>query len=241
MELVAFLQVLRRHRILVVLGALLAIGIALTMAMGKPSRFGVASARVVLDTKESQLLNADTPGADTLVFRAAMLADMVTGPPWTTGIARDMRIPADQLLVVAPHLTVPETATPLTDLASEAAAETPEPYVVSVRFEDALPIISIDSRAPDRAGAARLAQAAARALQAAAVAPPGAVDPHHLVAETIAPAKAKEVISGRRRTAAVAVSAVLFGLWCIGLGLGSGLMRAWRGTGRPRPAGINAA
>ena len=58
MELFAALALLWRHRLLLLIGALVAIAIGWKAMQGETTRFGVATARVVLDTPTSQL--ADT-------------------------------------------------------------------------------------------------------------------------------------------------------------------------------------
>jgi hypothetical protein len=235
MELLAFLRWLRRHPIPVALGVVLSAGIAFMSAQGESRTFGVASQRLVLDTPKSQLLNADPKGADTLTWRAAVLSEMTATGSVKERIAREMGVPARRLGVISMNLTTPDADSPLTAAAQKVEAGTAEPYLVAVGFDERLPLISVDARAPDRAAAARLAKVTTAALMATAPAPPGAVAPQGLVVETIGRPRTKELVDGPRRLVAVGVFGVLLSLWCIGIALVS---RARDSLRSPPPAAL---
>ena len=253
-ELVVLLRALRRHWILVGLGVVAATAVGVAVMNGQASRSGIASARVVLDTRPSQLVDAIAIGADTLGWRASLLADLMASKPVRTRIAREMHIREEDLVVVAPYLAVPAKPTPLSQFSLDAAAATPEPYVLSVSrtagatsdeplpFDAPLPIISIKARAPDRTQATRLANAATAALKAAAPAPESTPDIERyeiqeFVVERVGPPRARESVSSPNKLVAVAVAIVLFGFWCCCVALVSGVVRALRMSGRIQPAG----
>jgi hypothetical protein len=229
MELVALLRLLWRHRALVALGLVAATVAALMLAPGKSESFAVASGRVVVDTAESQLLNAEPEGADTLPWRAGMLADLAGSQSATSQIAGDVGVAPESVVVTAPHLAVPEAETPLSVSALDAAAATSHPHVVAVGLVDErLPIISVDSRAPDRAGAARLVTATVNALRTLAWAPNRGADRQTLAVETLGPARTTELGGEPRRLAAMGVFGAAFGLWCVGMALALGIKRLSR-------------
>jgi hypothetical protein len=228
MELLAFLRWLLRHPIPVVLGVVIAAGIAFMSAQGQHRTFGVATQRLVLDTPKSQLLNADPKGADTLPWRAAMLSEMTATGSVEERIARSFGVPARNIGVISMKLTNPQVESPLTMTALKAEAEADEPYLVGVGFDERLPLISVATRAPDRPTAARLAEVTTAALMAAASAPYGAVAPQGLVVETIGRPRTREVVDGPRRLVAVVIFGILLSLWCVGIALVSRIRDALR-------------
>ena len=77
MELLAIAHLLWERRILVALGAVVAVAAALLVgrAMSGPGPgYGSGAVRVVLDTTDSQLVKAAPVGAATLPMRARLLA-----------------------------------------------------------------------------------------------------------------------------------------------------------------------
>jgi hypothetical protein len=228
MELLAFLRWLRRHPIPVALGVVIAAAIAFMSAQGASRTVGVALQRLVLDTPKSQLLNADPKGVDSLAWRAAVLSEMTATGSVEERIARDMGVPVRSIGVISMNLTDPEVEWPLTSAAQKAEAEAGEPYLVAVGVDERLPLISVATRAPGRAGAVRLAKVTTAVLMAAASAPPSAVAPQGLVVETIGRPRTKEVVDGPRRLVAVLVFGVLLSLWCVGIALVSRIRDALR-------------
>ena len=182
--------------------------------------------RVVLDTPKSQTLDIQPDGADTLDWRAGLLADVMGTDESREDIAKRMGIDAGDLVVTAPYLSVPDVPVALPRAALDAAAVTPQPYEVAIQARTLLPIIGIDARAPSRDEAARLATSAAEALGGRAASNTGYVQ--KLVIEPIGPAHAKEIVNGPRRMIAVIVAALLFGFWCACIALIDGLSRRRR-------------
>jgi hypothetical protein len=215
MELTALLRVLWQHRLLVALGALAAGALGLSVASGHvSSRLGIAHVRVVLDTPTSQFVDAVPDGADTLPWRAALLADLAASDTSTRQIAKAMGIAPSALVVSAPYLSAAPIGVPLPTRALDAAAVKPEPYQLAIQGVGANPIIGIDAQAPTRAQAARLAAVAIDALRTRIAAPATAADPQQLVLENVGPVRAKEVNQDSPFKAAAAASIAAFTLWC---------------------------
>jgi hypothetical protein len=234
-EFVAILRVLWRRRVVVAVGVVAAIGVGVLVARGQTTHAGAASTRVVLDTPDSQLVNRAPKGADSLEWRAAMLANLIAREPVRRQIARDLRIAAGQLSVIEPALTTPTVPTPLASHAL-AAAETTGDYVLTVQYEPGLPIISMETRAPDAVRATRLVEAATRALTTAAKTPRDPRELQGFVVDSFGRPQSWETVSAPDRWLALGVSVVVFALWCAGLALLAGMARAWRAAGRVQAA-----
>jgi hypothetical protein len=235
MELVAILRLLWRRRLLVLLGAVLAAAVGvMLMSRSAPVEAAVATTGVVLDTPRSQLVDANPSGADTLAWRAGLLADLMATPPVVSSIARDLRIPARDLAVVNPSLAAPEIPASLPRNAAKAAAVARQQHVLVLQYDELLPIISIEATAPDRGRATRLAEAGTQALKSAATMRDTA-DVQGFVVDDVGSVHVREVGGGSGRMKVVALTVILLGAWCGAVALLPGLGRAWRAAGRPQP------
>jgi hypothetical protein len=229
MEFLGILRALKGAGILVAIGALLAIAIAVSAGRAKPGHSGLAWTRVVLDTPKSELVSPAPAGAESLEWRAALLASLMTTNELKQTIARSAGIPADSLATIDPDLTDPAVPASLPTRASNAAAVVSETHVLTARTQ-ALPIIKIDAAAPDRAGAIRLADAAVRALQAQTT-PFSTRETQGLLVERAAPTRSKDVVSGHGPVLALAMAVFFFAFWCGCVLLVSPLLRALRAHG----------
>jgi hypothetical protein len=234
MELLSLFHVLARHRIAVGLGVLASLVVGLAAIGGLPfgpsasggQTAGAAHTRLLIDLRYS-LIDDLHSSSDTIGTQAAMLVDLMAAEPQVRAIARGAHVPASQILVLRPALTSPTRPSPLADDASVAAA-TPTAYTLTVSAAVALPIVTIDARAPDARTAARLVQAAAGAMQSlAASRAPSAR--RALVVRPLEPVRAAVVVStGRRKIMALVLSVLIFTLWCGGIVIASGVKRAFR-------------
>lgn len=214
MELVAFMRILWTHRRAVGLGFVAACAIGVGVGGSPSSSSGLAWSRLVLDTPRSQLIDSAPEGAETLPWRAALLAHLVASEPVKRQIAQQLGVRSDELLVVDPSLKVPEVSASLPKAAAEAAAISPRPYVLSVDVSnEVLPLISIEAAAPDRGRAVRLAEAAGGALRSEA-SPGGRRRLQPFVVEEAAPVRARTLTEGGAPVTAVAAAVMVFGLWC---------------------------
>jgi hypothetical protein len=227
-ELFALARVLWSYRIMVIVGAVLSVVLGFFVMKGPETHFSTASARVVLDTKNSQLVDVEPTGADTLGWRAALLADLLGDKAQKADVARTMGIREADLFISAPYLSAPNVATPLPKHSLEAAHTSSEPYELALQGVPALPIVAIDARAPTPAAAAKLAAAAATALKRSATAHAGVDGTLAYTVEDMGPVKAREVVNRPRRSVGLAATLLLFGSWCFLLVLIAGTRRAIR-------------
>jgi hypothetical protein len=166
MELLPALRMLWRRRLLVAAGFLAAIAMAVVVGCAPPSSSAVARTRVTLDTRKSQLVESAPPGVDTLPWRASMITHLMQDDSAQRGVAQRLGVDPSQIEIVDPVLAVPVTPASMPLDASDAASVTAAPYVVTVGVVDTgLPMISIEAAAPDRRGAARLAEATVAVLE----------------------------------------------------------------------------
>ena len=246
MELVALARVLWQRRLAVGLGAVLAIAVALAIGSSPPERSALATTRVLLDTPQSQSVDNTPFGADTLPWRASLLAHLLNSEPNKRQLARALGIPLDQLFVSDAALSGPQVPSSLTKAASDVAALTSAPYELSIVLPNAsLPLISIAAAAPDRTAARKLAATARDILRAAAPRPdpanevkPGAKlspaeaadtsKPYGYLVVDVAPIRVKTVADGKGPLKAVIVSLALFVAWCTGATLVPGFVRRVR-------------
>jgi hypothetical protein len=235
-ELLGILRPLARRPILVLIGAVVALAVGLSAAGGETKTTGTASARLMLDTANSQLTHQAPPGADTLTWRSVLLAYQAGTRPLTERIAAELGIRRGELVVVYPDLANPYTPAALPARAAEMAAVIPEKYILSVDIDEIVPIISLAAEAPDRGAAARLVAAALRALEHAGT--PAQLTPgiQGLSAEAMGPVRSKAVVDKPNPLLGVGIAIVLFGVWCAGVALLPRLSSAWRDAARrPQP------
>jgi hypothetical protein len=173
---------------------------------------GVASARVLVDTPTSDLIDVAPKGSDTLAGRATLLANLMVDGVVEDEIAKRAGLHPDELIGVAG------------DAGSDPTAPKPGPrdhvLTTGVALDtsgDQLPIITIDTQAPDVAGAERLANAAIAGLntyldgQAAKQSVP---EGRRLRVTGLGAAQAGLGNRGPSRTMTVVLVLLLFGLGC---------------------------
>jgi hypothetical protein len=225
-ELFATIALLWRHRLLLVVGGLLAVAVGVKAMQGETQHFGTASAQVVLDTPVSMLLDTAPVGADTLTSRAAVLGDLAEADPIAARIAETMRIPPKDLIIKANYLSEPKVTTPLPTKALEAAASAEAPYVLSIMAVPETPVISIDSSGPRPEDAIRLASAAIAVLKSEAHVHDNEPAVQRYVVSDLAPPRAKDVTTGPRRVMGLVVAVLVFVFWCFGVMFVAALVRA---------------
>lgn len=242
MELVALFRMLWRFRAAVVVGGLLSLMLGFMAVRGTPSRLGVASLRVAVDTPSSETVAADPPGASSLAWRAALSADLMATATIRQRIAKQMNVDSEKLAVTAPSLSIPMVPTPLPVAASKAAGTVAEPYQLAIQSVSDLPIVEIDARAPTRATAAMLARVASDELKAE-FAVTGTHGTEKFVVNSVGPVRSRAIVSGPRKVMAVAIAFVVFTLWCLAITLVAALagrrnQRAWPAVIRRPRTGI---
>ncbi len=227
MDSLVFPRALWRRRIIVSLGAVLAIAAAPKFAAGSGDGRAQAEVRVLLDTPQSQLINADPARVESLPWRANLLSQLLGTEPARRQIAGEAGIPAQQLAVVSSDLATPILPVPLSLATTGAAANPGDVYLLSVHSNALIPLISLEAQAPDRGAAARLAGAAAHALKISA-APAEMPKAQSFIAEPVGPITTQSLPADHRTVLMLGVAIVLFGLWCAGVVLISAIARSLR-------------
>ncbi len=202
-----------RRRVLVGLGALLALGLTLKVISGAGGEGAIATTSVLVDTPKHQLVDQGSAGVETLGWRAAVLAELLGTESSKRRIARAVPIPARMLSVVDPELNIPTIEASLPQVASEAAASSLAPYVLTTRTDGILPLIEIRAEAPDSDEATRLAGGAVAELEAGAVLGPRPDSPRFVVTP-VASISARATSGDPQVLRALALGGTVFCLWC---------------------------
>jgi len=247
-ESVSILRALTRRPLLLALGVALAIAVGLLAACrvsssppflaSKATSSGFAGRRLLVDTPESLIADAQAKGATAIVIRATVLADLLTSEAMQARIARAIGVAPSEVGAVASTIAVPETESPLAKQVLEANRPI-APYTVSVGLEAGQPILAIQAVAPDPRGAARLIAATTAALAAAGRNGGPARGPVRVVRLGAAQVGARQAGGGKKK-AALAALAVLV-LWCGGLVAADGVARRRRAGSAGAWAGESGA
>jgi hypothetical protein len=237
MELLTVLEVLSRRRFLVGIGALLAVVVGAAAAGVLPPRSaespaqvsGEALARVLVDTRDPLAATVRPLGADTIQRRAVLLADLMTSDRVTTIITDQAGRRAGEVVVLRPTESQPSVPGELPDRAAEAAltAATAR-YVLDVRTDASVPIISVGASAPDARSARGLAEAAVDALKSVTARPGGRNAGVEIRA--LGSVRTREVTAGNgsRGLLGLAAATILFATWCGAIVMACGVTRLWR-------------
>jgi hypothetical protein len=170
MDTVTILRDLWRARVFVAVVALVAImaGILVGFRVSLPTTIesrryevGVASARILVDTPNSQVVEVAPKGSDTLGVRANLLASLMVDGVIKEAVAQRAGLKPDQLVGLTDAASEPTPDAP----PSERSAFILKTLVLTNSGGDQLPIIEINAQAPDVRGAARLASAAVSGLR----------------------------------------------------------------------------
>jgi hypothetical protein len=233
MDTVTILRDLWRHRFLVVAVYLVALLVGISVIYKIPSfesrnyQVGVATARILVDTPSSQVVEVAPKGSDTLGVRANLLASLMVDGVVKSAIASRAGLQPNQLLGVTDAATEPGPV---------SKAPGPRAFVLTTKVltnnsGDQLPIIELDAQAPDRAAAARLASAAVAGLRDyldSRAALQQVPDADRLQVTGLGAPQATAQVRGPAKVLAVVAVIFVFALGC-GLILGAlALARGWR-------------
>jgi capsular polysaccharide biosynthesis protein len=244
MELVGMLRVLWRHRLLVVVAALVAVlvGLGVAYRIGFPPKLesrqytvGVASLTALVDTPRSQIVDlSGKAGADigTLAARASLLASLMTSSPIKDEIASRAGVAPDRLIAQSPFGTPP--GAPPSGGASVSISD-PKANILTAKIPNLesgeIPIIAVSTQAPDSAVAARLANESIAVLKAHLQTVAGidkVPDARRVVVRQLGRADAATVSRGPARTVAVAAAIFVFFLGCVAILGVFALVNGWR-------------
>lgn len=237
MELIQILRELWRCRRLVIVAGLIAITVGVLIAYRPSSSglqrrsysLGIGVTRVLIDTPDSQVVDLAPKGADGLGSRADLLANLLASGPLRLRIARLAHVPPDKLLAMAPSTAGPIDPSLLAQ-SGTAAASAPSTFMLTMKPDPELPIVFINTQAPDAATASRLANSATVALRdylhsvAAAQKVPNA---RQVVVTQLGTAQSAKVTRGPSRAIALLVAVVIFGVLCGLIVALVGLVRGW--------------
>jgi lambda repressor-like predicted transcriptional regulator len=239
MELVAILRELWRHRLLVLLGAVLAVGLGLVAAYrvslfppkleSRQYEVGLASAGVLVDTPDSQVVGIDPEGSDSLGLRASLLANLMSEGSVKASIARRAGVPDRELAAVTESSEEPPGSTSTSTSASEV--EVRDGHLLTIRPDVTLPIIKIDAQAPDVKSARALANAAVASLESyldTKAASERVKNSSRLVVTELGAPKSAEVTRGPSRLYALGLAIMVFLGACASIVIVSWLARGWR-------------
>jgi hypothetical protein len=231
-ETVTILRSLWRHRVAVCMVAVLAIGIGWMVAY-RPSlppesraySVGVATAGILIDTPQSQVVAVDPEGSETLAARANVLSNLMVDGEIKSVIAKRVGLSPDQL--VASTQSAAAADPPPLDARSHAI--TTSLAVTSDLSE--LPIIRVQTQAPDVRQAIALANAAVTSvseyLDSKAVAET-IPDARRLRVRALGTAQGHEALRGPGRVLGLAAAIFVFLAGCGLILAASGLIRTWR-------------
>ena len=188
---------------------------------------GIATARILVDTPNSQVVEVSPKGSDTLGVRANLIANLMADGVVKTAIAERAGIPPEQLAGVAESAPGPPTeASPSPDQAQVLTTR-----VLATPDGDRLPIIEIEAQAPDAARAAKLADAAVAGLRDyldSKAATEEVPDAERLRVSGLGNPQAHQAARGPRLLFAIAAALFVFGAGCAAILGFFAVVRGWR-------------
>jgi hypothetical protein len=233
---VTILRELWRRRIAVGLIALQAIVLGMLLAykpalppVSRSYTVGTATAHILVDTPDSQVVEVAPKGSETLGQRAGLLSNLMAEGEVEGAIARRAGLRSDELLTVADSGIDPQSVSPKQKKGPKINLLT-----TSVLTNDAgeeLPIIEVTAQAPDAQKAARLANAAVAGLSDyldSKAAVEQVSDAKRLRVRGLGAAGAREETKGPSQVLALAAAIFIFGFECTILLVVSALARGWR-------------
>jgi hypothetical protein len=217
-ELIAVIRLLWRRRLLVALGAVLAIGAAFMLGPSPTPPRGYAATRVLLDTSRSQLATDAPFGAETLAWRATLAAQTLATDGNRSTIAAGAGIRPEQFDITDIQLTIPTIPASLPRAATQAAYSSAKPYAIDVYTDDIVPMITISASAPDRESAVKLAESTIAALKSYTEAPANS-ERMALEVRTVSQIDSVAIPGGRGRKKMAAIAMILACMWIAGVAL----------------------
>lgn len=224
MELVSIIAVLRRHWVLLIPGAALALlaGLAAMyhLSLSSPhlgsrrTTSGAAIGKSLLTTSAApafQLSNKATQQG-TLPDRSIMLADVLATERLRTDIARRAGIQPNQLAVFGPSAGAPIITVPIAVEGTATAAIGTEPYRATISTQASPPILTVRASGPTPAGAAKVVEAVRGTITDELA--PRAGGNAQIAVQSLGPVNEGLVVREPGKKIAVAVATFVFGFWC---------------------------
>jgi hypothetical protein len=219
---IRILQDLWRCRRLVAIFAVVAVLIGLLVAyhpsfpaQSRARHVGEGHLQILVDTPASQVVEVETDGSSSLGSRASLIANLMVAGEVKQAIARAAKLPPQRLIAISDAAVVPSTP-------SAVRVKDPRAYLLKtsvVSNEDGvqLPIIAVDTQAPDAQSAAALANAAAAGLKEyldARAKDTGVPDAKRLQVRSLGVAQARDVVKGPGKLLAALAAIFTFGILC---------------------------
>jgi len=236
MEAVTILRELWRRRVFVGVAALVAILVGLTLTYtpslppeSRKYEVGVATARILVDTPESQVIEIAPKGSETLGARANLLANLMIEGDVKDSIAATVGLSPRKL--IAGTESVGELPEAVADATSDPRAHTLVTRLVPNPSGEPLPIIEVEAQAPAAGEAADLAAAAVNGLDEyldSKAAVDQVPDARRLEVAALGAPQAREDERGPRRMIALAAALFVFLVGCALTIATSKLVLAWR-------------
>src|SRR3954447_1200826 len=151
MELMPVMRILWSRKAWLTFGAVVAVAawVALGGERSVTTSSAVAWTRVAVDTPRSQLVATAPAGSGTLAWRASLLMHLMATQASTDELARRLDVRRNEVTFVDRTLSIPRVPASIPQRASDAAAVTAAPYVVTAYFANSsLPVISIEAAGP---------------------------------------------------------------------------------------------
>jgi hypothetical protein len=233
MDTVTILRRLWRHRLFVGLVAVFAVIVGVFVSYKLPSfesrkyEVGVATARILVDTPASQVVDVAPKGSDSLGVRATLLSNLMVDGVVKSVIAKRAGIPENKLYGVADAADGSSPGGAKPDPRGYSIATT----VLVTTKGDSLPIIELTAQGPDARGAEKLANASIDGLRdylnskALAEAVP---DGQRLRVSGLGVPQASQQVRGPRMIFSVAAVIFVFGFGCAAILMLTGLLHTLR-------------
>lgn len=193
---------------------------------------GIATARILVDTPESQVVDVSPRGSDTLGIRANLLANLMVDGVVKTAIAKRAGLAPDAFYGVAESATDPAAETPPKNPREAMVLRT---KVLMTPDGERMPIIEIEAQAPSTDGARMLANASIAGLSDylnSKAAQDHVADARRLRVSGLGVAQARMAPRGPRLAYGLAAAIFLFLAGCTAMLGGSRLIHAFRAAGR---------
>jgi hypothetical protein len=241
MDLITTLRALWRGRLLVVLGTLVAVAAGVVVAYrvtpGVPPKLesrqyhvALGTVNVLVDTPDSQVIDLDPSGADAVGTRATLLASIISTSPIKDAIAQRVGIPTDELVVIGPQAGAGSTPS-ASGTKAAVSANGRKANIISIRTDETLPVISIDTQSPTEQGAVRLAEGAAAGLQdylATVVKTQRVPEKRRLVLRTLGTPEVGVSVRGPRKAYGIGLALFLLITFCAAIIILPGIARGLR-------------
>jgi len=242
MELLSPLRLLARRRVVLLLGAMAAVAMGIAAGgylpvgpLASPERrSAIATAEIQIDTRRPLAADLRAIGA-TIADQSVMLSERLAADDTRALIARRAGVPVRDLVVLSSRTAIEGRSTPVARAAVDAASSVQSRFRLTLSSMSDAPIILVAAAAPDRRTAARLASAAADALELVIDAPETVKK--RLMVKPLADPQTAAVVTGGPKPL-LAVLAALFGFvgWCWCAVVAGGVARLWRSVTADPPA-----